>query len=54
MMFPSDSGADSFTHSIVHLKRRFFPLFVTERIERARLDNVKFGMALPQYLHGGK
>ena len=54
MMFPSESDADSFTHSIVHLKRRFFPLFVMERIERARLDVVKFGMALAQYLQGGK
>ena len=53
LVFPSDSDADSFTHSIVHLKRRFFPLFVMERIERARLDVVKFGMELPQYLHGG-
>ena len=54
VVFPTDSDANSFSHSIVHLKRgRFFPLFVMERIERARLDVVKFGMALPQYLQAG-
>ena len=50
-MFPSDSDADSFTHSMAHLKRIFFPLFVLDRIERSRLDVVKFGMAFLQYLH---